>query len=60
MKKKQKPLYLNRAISMIVMVGYSAFLILMLIMDWYLIREYQYENRRVEQAALNSYIKKAL
>ena len=58
MKKKQKPLYLNRAISMIVMVGYSAFLILMLIMDWYLIREYQYENRRVEQAALNSYIDK--
>lgn len=58
MKRRQKPLYLNRAISMIVMVGYSAFLILMLIMDWYLIREYQYESRKTEQTALNSYIDK--
>ena len=58
MKKRQKPLYLNRAISIIVLAGYSAFLILMLLLDWYLIREYQNENKRAEQAALNDYIDK--
>lgn len=38
------------------MIGYSAFLVLMLWMDFYLIRQYQNENRREAQQAMNSYI----
>lgn len=56
--REHKTLSLNKTILLIVMIGYSAFLVLMLIMDWYLIREYQDENRRVEQEALTSYVEK--
>ena len=55
---KKKTLYLNRTILLIVMVGYSAFLVLMLLMDWYLIRNYQMENEKAEQRVVTSYISK--
>lgn len=55
---KKKTLYLNRTILLIVMVGYSAFLVLMLLMDWYLIRNYQMENEKAEQRVVTSYINK--
>lgn len=56
MKKERKILHLNRTILFVVMIGYSAFLVLMLWMDFYLIRQYQNENRREAQQAMNSYI----
>lgn len=40
-KEKNNYLYLNRTVMLIVMVGYSSFLVLMLLMDWYLIRKYK-------------------
>ena len=55
---KKKTLYLNRTLLLIVMVGYSAFLVLMLLMDWYLIRNYQMENEKAEQRVVTSYISK--
>lgn len=53
---KRKVLYLNKTILMIVMIGYSAFLVLMLLMDFYLIREYKTDNMREEQRVMNEYI----
>jgi len=52
----RKKLYLNKTILMIVMVGYSAFLVLMLLMDFYLIREYKTDNMREEQRVMNEYV----
>lgn len=56
MLRMKKPLLLNRTILFIVMVGYCAFLVLMLFMDWYLIRKYQEERQSAERGALSSYI----
>lgn len=53
---KRKVLYLNKTILMIVMIGYSAFLVLMLLMDFYLIRKYKTDNMREEQRVMNEYI----
>ena len=55
-KNGRKKLYLNKTILMIVMVGYSAFLVLMLLMDLYLIREYKTDNMRAEQRVMNEYV----
>ena len=60
MKKERKILHLNRTILFVVMIGYSAFLVLMLWMDFYLIRQYQNENRREAQQAMNSYIEQIM
>ena len=56
-KEKHHYLYLNRTVMLIVMVGYSSFLVLMLLMDWYLIRKYQMENAKTNQDAIVSYRK---
>ena len=57
-KEKHHYLYLNRTVMLIVMVGYSSFLVLMLLMDWYLIRKYQMENAKTNQDAIVSYTEK--
>lgn len=58
MRKSRKTLYLNKTILLIVMLGYSAFLVSMLFMDWYLIREYQNRNMKAERNVLNDYVGK--
>lgn len=58
MDKKRKTRYLNKTILVIMTIGYSAFLILMLLMDWYLIRNFQLKNQQAEQEVLNTYIQK--
>ena len=58
-KEKNNYLYLNRTVMLIVMVGYSSFLVLMLLMDWYLIRKYQMENANTNLDAIISFTEKA-
>ncbi|MCM1217440.1 MAG: histidine kinase [Lachnospiraceae bacterium] len=53
---RKRNLYLNQTILIVVMLGYSAFLVLMLLADWYLIQEYQDSRREKEQQAVNSYV----
>lgn len=57
-KKIEKKYSLNRALLLIMMVGYVAFLFLILIMDWYLISNSREQRQQREIAALNSYISK--
>ncbi|MCM1135818.1 MAG: histidine kinase [Clostridium sp.] len=56
--QKYKYLYLNRTVMLIVMVGYSSFLVLILLLDWYLIHKYQLENAKTKQDAVNAYTEK--
>ena len=58
-KEKNNYLYLNRTVMLIVMVGYSSFLVLMLLMDWYIIRKYQMENANTNLDAIISFTEKA-
>lgn len=58
-KEKNNYLYLNRTVMLIVMVGYSSFLVLMLLMDWYLIRKYQMDNANTNLDAIISFTEKA-
>lgn len=53
---KRKFLHLNRTILIFAILGYSAFLILMLLMDWYLIRNSQMETMKTEQEVLEDYV----
>lgn len=55
---KRKVLHPNRTILIFVVIGYSAFLVLMILMDWYLIRDSRIEMMRAEQRALRDYINK--
>lgn len=55
---KRKLLQLNKTIMITAMVGYMAILCLLLLMDFYLIRNYQTEGRRREKEALQAYIDK--
>ena len=56
MKKNNKKFSLNRTLLLIMMIGYIAFLFLILIMDWYLISNSREQKQKKEIAALNSYI----
>ena len=56
MKKAKQPLYMKRTLILIMMLGYMALLILLLVTSWYLIGEYQAENRRKESDVLESCI----
>lgn len=56
--EERKFLRLNRTILVFAVLGYSAFLVLMLLMDWYLIRNSQIETMRVEQGVLGDYVNK--
>lgn len=55
---KKKTLYLNRTVIWGMMIGYIALMLLLLCMDWYLISDYQRENRESGQAALDAYIER--
>lgn len=59
MSRKKKTLYLNKIIVIIVMIGYMAILCLLLLMDWYLIQNYQAEARRREYETVESYVTKS-
>lgn len=56
--QERKFLRLNKTILIFAVLGYSAFLVLMLLMDWYLIRNSQIETMRVEQGVLGDYVNK--
>jgi len=56
MEKTKQPLYMKRTLILIMMLGYMALLILLLVTSWYLIGEYQSENRRSESNVLDGYI----
>lgn len=58
MGNHKKTLSLNRAILCIMLVGYSTLLILLLCMDYFLIMEYQSDNQKREQQAVESYLAK--
>ena len=58
MKNFKKTLTLNRAILCIMLAGYSTLLILLLCMDYFLIMEYQTDNHKREQQAMDSYLAK--
>lgn len=53
---KRRLIQLNKTIVITFMIGYMAILFLMLLMDWYLIRNYQANGRREEREALQAYI----
>lgn len=55
---RRKTLYLNRTVIWMTMVGYISLMILLLFMDWYLIGEYQRENRERGANVLQSYMDK--
>lgn len=55
---KKKTLYLNRTVIWGMMIGYISLMLLLLCMDWYLISNYQRENRERGQAALDDYIER--
>ena len=56
--KRKKVLYLNRTVIWMTMIGYISLMILLLFMDWYLIGEYQRENRERGANVLQSYMDK--
>lgn len=56
MRKTKQPLYMKRTLLLIMMLGYMALLILLLVTSWYLIGEYQAENRRQESDVLEETI----
>lgn len=56
MGKIKQPLYMKRTLILIMMLGYMALLILLLVTSWYLIGEYQTENRRSESGVLDGTI----
>lgn len=56
MEKIKQPLYMKRTLVLIIMLGYMALLVLLLVTSWYLIGEYQSENRRAESNVLDGYI----
>ncbi len=53
---KRRLIQLNKTIVIMFMIGYMAILFLLLLMDWYLIRNYQANGRREEKEALQEYI----
>ncbi len=55
---KKKTLYLNRTVIWMTMIGYISLMVLLLFMDWYLIGEYQRENREKSASVLKNYMDK--
>ena len=55
MKKQKKMRRLNRTIARITMVGYSTVLVILLLLDWYMIRNHQEDLRNVKRNILDSY-----
>lgn len=53
---KRKLLNLNKTIVLMAMVGYMAILLLLLMLDWYLIRNYQAGAKRQAREELQAYI----
>lgn len=53
---RKKTLYLNRTVIWMTMIGYISLMILLLFMDWYLIGEYQRENRERGANVLQDYM----
>lgn len=49
----KRPLYMKRTLLLIIMAGYMALLVLLLVTSWYLIADYQMNNREMEMDALN-------
>ena len=55
MKKQKKMRHLNRTIARITMVGYSAVLVILLLLDWYMIRNHQEKLRDIKRSILETY-----
>ncbi len=53
---RRRLIQLNKTIVITFMIGYMAILFLLLLMDWYLIRNYQANGRKEEKEALQEYI----
>lgn len=53
---RKRLIQLNKTIVITFMIGYIAILFLLLLLDWYLIRNYQAGGRREEREALQKYI----
>lgn len=58
MKRSQKIIPLNKTILLIMMIGYSAFLVLMLMIDVSMLQKYQHQRRSEREEVLASYLKK--
>lgn len=54
--KKNSPIQMNRALMIIIMVGYMAMLILLLFVCLYLIAQYQNENKDKVESGFNRYM----
>ena len=55
MKKQKKMRRLNRTIARITMIGYSAVLVILLLLDWYMIRNHQEDLSNTKRNILNTY-----
>ena len=55
MKKQKKMRRLNRTIARITMIGYSAVLVLLLLLDWYMIRNHQENLSNAKRNILDGY-----
>lgn len=55
MKKQKKMRRLNRTIARITMIGYSAVLVILLLLDWYMIRNHQENLSNAKRNILNAY-----
>lgn len=55
-KPQKRPMEMNKALVIIVMIGYMAMLVLLLFICFYLVAQYQNENRKKIESGFNQYI----